>query len=99
MQLFALIRLTSLPNYQKIRSILNNSPLLGAQQKGENMITTEHKQQMRDAWSNLESEVLRRIYWRLNKESKHPVFVHSLSEIDLFKMDTFKEILIQRLEW
>jgi hypothetical protein len=63
------------------------------------MITTEHKQQMRDAWSNLESEVLRRIYWRLNKESKHPVFVHSLSEIDLFKMDTFKEILIQRLEW
>jgi hypothetical protein len=99
MQLFALIRLTSLPNYQKIRSILNNSPLLGAQQKGENMITTEHKQQMRDAWSNLESEVLRRIYWRLNKESKHPVFVHSLSEIDLFKMDTFKEILIERLEW
>ena len=63
------------------------------------MITTEHKQQMRDAWSNLESEVLRRIYWRLNKESNHPVFVHSLSEIDLFKMDTFKEILIQRLEW
>jgi len=63
------------------------------------MITTEHKQQMRDAWSNLESEVLRRIYWRLNKESKHPVYVHSLSEIDLFKMDTFKEILIQRLEW
>lgn len=63
------------------------------------MITTEHKQQMRDAWSNLESEVLRRVYWRLNKESKHPVFVHSLSEIDLFKMDTFKEILIQRLEW
>ncbi len=63
------------------------------------MITTEHKQQMRDAWSNLESEVLRRVYWRLNKESKHPVFVHSLSEIDLFKMDTFKEILIERLEW
>ena len=63
------------------------------------MITTEHKQQMRDAWSNLESEVLRRIYWRLNKESKHPVYIHSLSEIDLFKMDTFKEILIQRLEW
>ena len=63
------------------------------------MITTEHKQQMRDAWSNLESEVLRRIYWRLNKESNHPVFVHSLSEIDLFKMDTFKEILIRRLEW
>jgi hypothetical protein len=63
------------------------------------MITTEHKQQMRDAWSNLESEVLRRVYWRLNKESKHPVYVHSLSEIDLFKMDTFKEILIQRLEW
>lgn len=63
------------------------------------MITTEHKQQMRDAWSNLESEVLRRVYWRLNKESKHPVFVYSLSEIDLFKMETFKEILIQRLEW
>jgi len=63
------------------------------------MITTEHKQQMRDAWSNLESEVLRRVYWRLNKESKHPVYVHSLSEIDLFKMDTFKEILTQRLEW
>jgi len=63
------------------------------------MITTEHKQQMRDAWSNLESEALRRVYWRLNKESKHPVYVHSLSEIDLFKMDTFKEILIRRLEW
>ena len=63
------------------------------------MITTEHKQQMRDAWSNLESEVLRRIYWRIYKESKHPVYIHSLSEIDLFKMDTFKEILIERLEW
>ena len=64
-------------------------------------MTNEIQQRLRckDAWSNLESEVLRRVYWRLNKESKHPVYVHSLSEIDLFKMDTFKEILIQRLEW
>ena len=63
------------------------------------MITTEHKQQMRDAWSNLESEVLRRIYWRLYKESNDKIYSQGLCEIDLFKMDTFKEILIERYEW
>ena len=70
-----------------------------AQKTGDKMITTEHKQQMRDAWSNLESESLRKIYWRLNKESKHHLYSQYLTEIDLFKMDTFKEILIERLEW
>ncbi len=63
------------------------------------MLTTEHKQEMRNAWSNLQSEALRRIYWRLNKESKHPMYSQYLSELDLFKMKTMKEILIERLDW
>jgi len=46
------------------------------------------------AWRNLSSERLRKVYWMLKKtENKY------LSEFDLFKMDTFKEILIERLEW
>jgi len=76
-----------------------NGFTMDKQKQGEDMITTEHKQQMRDAWSNLESDSLRKIYWRLNKESKHPIYSQYLTEIDLFKMDTFKEILIERLEW
>jgi len=63
------------------------------------MITRADKQRMKDAWSNLDSDKLRRVYWRLNKDFNHKNWKHFMDEIEIFKMETFKEILIQRLEW
>ena len=57
------------------------------------------KTTLKDAWSNLESEILRKGYWRLKKESDNPRLSMYVTPYDLFKMDTFKEILIERLEW
>jgi hypothetical protein len=57
------------------------------------------KTTLKDAWSNLESEVLRKGYWRIKKESNNPRLSMYVTDLEVFKMDTFKEILIQRLEW
>lgn len=57
-------------------------------------MTNDYNKEIKKAWENLSSEHLRRVYWILKKtDTKY------LCEFDLFKMDTFKEILIQRLEW
>ena len=57
-------------------------------------MTNDYNKEITEAWNNLSSEHLRKVYWNLKKtDNKY------LCEFDLFKMDTFKEILIQRLEW
>jgi hypothetical protein len=54
----------------------------------------DYNKEITEAWKNLSSEHLRYVYWMLKlTEDKY------LSEFDIFKMDTFKAILIQRLEW
>lgn len=62
-------------------------------------MTNDYKQNLRDAWSNLDSEVLRKVYWRIRKESNNPRLSMYVTDLEVFKMETFKEILIQRLEW
>ena len=64
-------------------------------------MTNEIKQRLRckDAWSNLDSEVLRKVYWRINKEVNNPRLKKYVTPIEIVKMEIFKEILIERLEW
>lgn len=57
-------------------------------------MTNDYNKEITKAWENLSSEHLRRVYWNLKKTDNR-----YLCEFDIFKMDTFKEILIQRLEW
>ena len=35
-------------------------------------MTNKIKQNLRDAWSNIDSETLRKVYWRINRETNHP---------------------------
>jgi len=54
----------------------------------------EYKKHLKDAWSNIESDKLRKMYWVIKKTDKR-----YLNQFDIFKMNTFKEILNTRLEW
>ena len=54
----------------------------------------EYKKHLKDAWSNIESDKLRKMYWVIKKTDKR-----YLNQFDIFKMNTFKEILNIRLEW
>ena len=62
-------------------------------------MTNEIKQNLREAWSNIDSEILRKVYWRINREANHPRIKMFVSDDELFKMETYKEILIQRQDW
>ena len=62
-------------------------------------MTNEIKQNLREAWSNIDSEILRKVYWRINREANHPRIKMFVSDDEIFKMETYKEILIQRLDW
>ena len=62
-------------------------------------MTNEIKQNLREAWSNIDSEILRKVYWRINRESNHPRIKMFVSDDEIFKMETYKEILIQRQDW
>lgn len=54
----------------------------------------EYKKHLKKAWSNIESDKLRKMYWVIKKTD-----TRYLNEFDIFKMNTFKEILNTRLEW
>ena len=54
----------------------------------------EYKKHLKDAWGNIESDKLRKMYWVIKKTDKR-----YLNQFDIFKMNTFKEILDARLEW
>jgi len=54
----------------------------------------EYKKHLKDAWGNIESDKLRKMYWVIKKTDKR-----YLNQFDIFKMNTFKEILNTRLEW
>jgi len=58
-------------------------------------LSDEYKKDLKNAWSNLESDKLRKMYWLLNLEKNK----YYINEFDLFKMETYKEILNERLEW
>jgi len=58
-------------------------------------LSDEYKKDLKNAWSNLESDKLRKMYWLLNREKNK----YYINEFDLFKMETYKEILNERLEW
>ena len=62
-------------------------------------MTNKIKQNLRDAWSNIDSETLRKVYWRINREANHPRIKIFVSDDEIFKMETYKEILIQRQDW
>ena len=62
-------------------------------------MTNEIKQNLREAWSNIDSETLRKVYWRINREANHPRIKMFVSDDEIFKMETYKEILIQRQDW
>tara|TARA_R110000787_G_C13246943_1_gene428945 strand:+ start:137 stop:325 length:189 start_codon:yes stop_codon:yes gene_type:complete len=62
-------------------------------------MTNEIKQNLREAWSNIDSEILRKVYWRINREANHPRIKMFVSDDEIFKMETYKEILIQRQDW
>ena len=62
-------------------------------------MTNEIKQNLREAWSNIDSEILRKVYWRINREANHPRIKIFVSDDEIFKMETYKEILIQRQDW
>tara|TARA_R110002095_G_scaffold118989_1_gene103674 strand:+ start:43 stop:231 length:189 start_codon:yes stop_codon:yes gene_type:complete len=62
-------------------------------------MTNEIKQNLREAWSNIDSETLRKVYWRINREANHPRIKIFVSDDEIFKMETYKEILIQRQDW
>jgi hypothetical protein len=59
----------------------------------------EIKQNLREAWSNIDSEILRRVYWRIKRETTNPRLSMYVTPDELFKMETYKEILIQRQDW
>lgn len=58
-------------------------------------LSDEYKKDLKNAWSNLESDKLRKMYWLLNREKNK----YYINEFDLFKMETYKEILNERYEW
>ena len=58
-------------------------------------LSDKYKKDLKNAWSNLESDKLRKMYWLLNLEKNK----YYINEFDLFKMETYKEILNERLEW
>ena len=59
----------------------------------------EIKQNLREAWSNIDSEILRKVYWRIKRETTNPRHSMYVTPDELFKMETYKEILIQRQDW
>ena len=58
-------------------------------------LSDKYKKDLKNAWSNLESDKLRKMYWILHRMQKDSF----VNEFDLFKMETYKEILNERYEW
>ena len=62
-------------------------------------MTNEIKQNLREAWSNIDSEILRKVYWRIYREINNSRLSMYVTPDEIFKMETYKEILIQRQDW
>jgi len=62
-------------------------------------MTNEIKQNLREAWDSIDSFILRKVYWRINRETNNPRLSMYVTPDELFKMETYKEILIQRQDW
>ena len=54
----------------------------------------EYKDILLDGYNKISSEKLRKMYWVIKKTN--PIY---LNDIDTLKMEVFREILTNRLEW
>jgi|TARA_R100001480_G_scaffold106290_1_gene108552 hypothetical protein len=59
-----------------------------------NIMDNEYKDILLDGYNKISSEKLRKMYWVIKKTN--PIY---LNDIDTLKMEVFREILTNRLEW
>jgi len=60
----------------------------------------KHKEFLKSQWSkHYDDDKLRNGYWRLANEYNNEALRKYLGEDDIFRMNTYKEILIERRTW
>jgi len=57
-------------------------------------MSNEYKDILLDGYNKISSDKLRKMYWVIKKTN--PIY---LNDIDTLKMEVFREILTNRLEW